>query len=252
MLRELRDEAYCEAHRAFVSGPVALHLVRRQALYLLRAFGHKRRQTLNKGGGVVPCLGAGTGPVEYAFERILGRQYRTVSLELANRKCQKIRSLQLPMNTVLNADMRRLPLEDNSVHCMVLLNAYHHVPRNDRDGLTNEIIRVTADGGIVLMQEPFAKPWRLPAKWLFRKRWKSYHDAEERELTPGDLVYLHQRPELSNISVRPFTFLYQPLLYAGFPSGVMASALRLVALDRLLCRAGIGWTYWVVAEVRKS
>lgn len=54
-------------------------------------------------------------------------------------------------HATVQGDAARLPLADESVDAIVVVDAFHHLP--DRDGVLAEARRVLAPGGVVVIQE---------------------------------------------------------------------------------------------------
>jgi ubiquinone/menaquinone biosynthesis C-methylase UbiE len=71
-----------------------------------------------------------------------------------------------PRDTSLLADGRSLPLDDNSVDCVMVKDVTHHV--DDVDGLLAECRRVLKPDGTLLLCDAVWRPRRLIARLLWR------------------------------------------------------------------------------------
>ena len=158
----------------------------------------------------------------------------------------------MPYHFCVQADMNLLPVKDKSVDCLLLLNAYHHLPVASRADFDEEITRIVRHGGRVIMVEPISKPWRKFGRLLAPGKWDQVHDPDESELTNQDLNRLKENRYFHRLRVEPFTFIYQPLLYVSLARWIQYLTGLLEPLDYLLRFLGIGWTYYIIFDLNRT
>jgi demethylmenaquinone methyltransferase/2-methoxy-6-polyprenyl-1,4-benzoquinol methylase len=91
-------------------------------------------------------LGGGTGRVARALETEVG--VRTVVVDPAGGMLRRARRRG---SECVRADGRELPVRDDSVDAVVIVDAFHHVP--DPRRIADEVVRVLAPGGALVIRE---------------------------------------------------------------------------------------------------
>lgn len=196
-------------------------------------------------------VGCGGGSLEYILKEILKFPVYIISLDINIEACKNVKKNAVTDNLIVNADIKAPPIKGNSIDCILFMNSYHHIPKVYRDNLVKEIMRVMKDKGKIIMQEPLKKIWREPAKIFFKKKWKMVHAEQERELDKEDLEFIFSYKNFKEQLIKPFTFIFQPLLYIKLPNVIKKFLVKIRIIDDCVVRFGMGWTYWITFAIDK-
>ena len=164
---------------------------------------------------IILSVGSGISAVEFCLiveEKIFSR---IISIELQYAQCLAASAYNLPEHFCIQLDMNSLPIMDQSVDCLLLLNAYHHIHVHRRPDFDREISLIVRSGGKVITIEPIAKPWQILGRLLIPAKWDKVHDPGESELTNSDLARLRENLGFSGISYQP-SYICRPALTVCF------------------------------------
>lgn len=204
-------------------------------------------------GGLVLDVGCGTGSL---VERLRGEGFRALGVD-SRRDAIAVRLRASPGLWLLQADGGRLPLRDEAVDAVLLLDTLEHA---DDEAMLTEAVRVLRPGGVVLATVP-ALPWL----WSYRDEAAGHLRRYRRR----DLRSLLERAGLRVEAVRSHQFLLFPLVAVARLLGRRRPGLRdaeerpgpvvnaiLTAISRLDVRLGhvVPWPWGssVVAVGRKE
>ncbi len=194
-------------------------------------------------------LGAGSGACEFLLQKS-GFKGRIVSVDIDFKQLLNARQNSIN-SSLVNSDMLALPFINGCFDVIVFFNSFHHIPKQHRDKLMGEVIRVAKNEAGVLAQEPFERFWRRPARYLFKKKWRLTHVPHERELDKEDWQYLNTHPNIKKIKFWGFSLFFQPLLYVRLPRCIQKWLLNLRVIDNYLARKKISWTYFFSFQIDK-
>ncbi len=228
----------------FFENPIQHYYVRKQVDTLLSFSGEIADNDV-----WILSLGAGNGICEFLLQKS-GFKGTLVSIDIDFKQLLNAR-YNLPNGKLINSDILNLPFVDECFDIIIFFNSFHHIPKQNRNKLMDELTRVAKNKTSVLALEPFKRFWRIPARCLFRKKWQATHVPQERELDKEDWQYLSTHPNIKNIKLWGFSLFFQPLLYFKLPSYIQKWLLNLKIIDDYLARKKISWTYFFAFQINK-
>lgn len=90
-------------------------------------------------------LGGGYGRITEVLEP---RFRRTFMIDYSSREL-RVASTRLARTTLIRGDIRKIPFEDNTFDCVVIIKVLHHI-KEPRE-MIEEVVRVARNGGTVIM-----------------------------------------------------------------------------------------------------
>lgn len=145
-----------------------------------RADGYDRFAALVPPGGLVLELGCGSGLDAPA---LLGRGLRVLGLDTSTKMLRLARAVDSPTGMALCADMRALPLADNSLAAMLAVGSIHHLPKTEAPRAIAEVSRVLRPGGIfaLAIERGSFEGYVEDQEGVAGRRWYAYYEAGELE-----------------------------------------------------------------------
>ena len=207
--------------------------------YWATALSEKRHKALTHdaiSGKVALEIGCASGndAVGYASE---AKSYTGIDIsEVAISNCKK---LHLQNARFLCVDGHRLPLESNSIDCVIVNSLLHHL---DLQSVFLEITRVLKRDGILIFREPLGTN---PFFQLYRLLTPSARTIDERPFTFGDLKLM--RSYFAFEDVQWFGFL--SLMSAFAHSSLLRSMLS--RIDFALSFSPLKYFFWQFSGIAR-
>jgi len=193
-------------------------------------------------------VGTGPGPVEF----FLGKEYNITSTDLSFNALGNIVKYKLN-NKLVVCDATMLPFKKDCFDVVIFTGILHHIPKSKFRECIFETINVLKNGGIFIAVEPVENNLRKIVKNIFKKKWKSVHTSDERDLDMKDILFLRDLNCAKNFRISSFSPFFQFFVGHGIslPPFLQKILIKFRFLDIMLEKIGFGWSNFIIFEIDK-